>query len=283
VGTPDRFIVLPDGRRLGYAEYGDPQGRPLLYFPGTPHSRLSAPNDESWLVQGGIRFITLERPGFGISEFQPGRRLLDWPVDVGHFLDRLGIARCYVAGTSGGAPYVAACGHAMPDRLRRAAIVAGGGPLDAPQATSGMAWSRRSAVWLLRCAPSACERLGGALPFHRHPGLIYRYMRRALATDAEVLASRWPVLMADVSEALRPGMRGFVRELRIFAGDWGFRLEDISVPVDVWHGEADRATPIAMGRHMARCIPGARPHWIPGAGHLLWYSHQEEIIRGLLE
>ena len=27
---------LPDRRTLGYAEYGDPQGKPLFYFHGCP-------------------------------------------------------------------------------------------------------------------------------------------------------------------------------------------------------------------------------------------------------
>jgi hypothetical protein len=54
----DRHVILTDGRRLGYAEYGDRKGRPLLFFPGTPHSRWSAPYDEAWIASAGIRFIT---------------------------------------------------------------------------------------------------------------------------------------------------------------------------------------------------------------------------------
>jgi len=38
----DQHLVLPDGRRLGFAEYDDARGRPLLYFHGHPGSRYEA-------------------------------------------------------------------------------------------------------------------------------------------------------------------------------------------------------------------------------------------------
>jgi len=37
---PDNVVRLRDGRILGYAEYGDPTGRPAFLFHGTPGSRL---------------------------------------------------------------------------------------------------------------------------------------------------------------------------------------------------------------------------------------------------
>ncbi|MFN2241868.1 MAG: alpha/beta fold hydrolase, partial [Anaerolineae bacterium] len=76
-----QVILLSSGRRLGFAEYGDPEGEPVLYFHGAPSSRLLHP-DEEITRSLGARLIILERPGFGLSDFQPGRRLLDWPDDV---------------------------------------------------------------------------------------------------------------------------------------------------------------------------------------------------------
>ena len=35
-------ITLTDGRALGFAEYGDPKGWPVMYFHGWPSSRLEA-------------------------------------------------------------------------------------------------------------------------------------------------------------------------------------------------------------------------------------------------
>src|SRR5438132_12266206 len=74
-------IRLSDGGTLGYAEYGDPSGVPVLFFHGTPSSRLAtAP---SWSDTSlGVRLIVPDRPGIGLSTYKPKRTLLDWPNDV---------------------------------------------------------------------------------------------------------------------------------------------------------------------------------------------------------
>ena len=88
MATRNQTLILRCGRRLGFAEYGDPAGKPVLYFHGTPSSRLLHP-DEGITRSLGARLIILERPGFGLSDFQPGRELLDWPDDVVEAADQL--------------------------------------------------------------------------------------------------------------------------------------------------------------------------------------------------
>ena len=127
----DSQIRLGDGRRMGFAQYGDPAGRPLFFFQGTPSSRLLHP-DQTITRSLGVRHIQLDRPGFGLSDFQPGRTLLDWPDDVAKVADRLGIERFAVVGVSGGGPYVAACAYRIPQRLTAAAMVGSVAPLDGP-------------------------------------------------------------------------------------------------------------------------------------------------------
>src|SRR5215510_3131644 len=103
-----QFVDLPDGRRLAYAEYGDPQGHPTFYFHGLPGSRLEAVLAAESAAQAGIRLVASDRPGVGGSDPQPRRTLLDWPADVVQLADRIGVARFSIIGVSGGAPYAAA-------------------------------------------------------------------------------------------------------------------------------------------------------------------------------
>ena len=117
---PDRqTLTLRDGRALGYAEYGDPGGIPGFYFHGHPGSRLEAQLADQAAVETGIRIIALDRPGYGRSDFQPGRRILDWPSDAAEVADQLGIGAVPVLGASGGGPYALACGYVLPERFRR--------------------------------------------------------------------------------------------------------------------------------------------------------------------
>ena len=86
---PGLSITLKHRRRLGYVEYGDPHGKAVLYFPGTPRSRLLHPPLDV-TASLGMRLLALERPGYGISDFQSARRLLDWPGDASASADVLG-------------------------------------------------------------------------------------------------------------------------------------------------------------------------------------------------
>src|SRR5205823_6605134 len=125
-----RVASLSGGRRLGYADWGDPDGRPLLFFHGTPASRLAVEWADGSAAEHGIRLLSLDRPGHGLSDPAPGRSLLDWARDIDAFADALGLERFAVAGWSGGGPYVLACAYALTDRLADAVVLSGCGPLD---------------------------------------------------------------------------------------------------------------------------------------------------------
>src|SRR5512136_1482675 len=109
-------IALSDGRTLAYAEYGDPTGQPVFFFHGMPGSRLFRPPDQI-TAKVGVRLITTDRPGYGLSTFQPGRRFLDWPGDIAQLADHLNMEKFAVMGHSAGGPYVAACAYALPQRV----------------------------------------------------------------------------------------------------------------------------------------------------------------------
>ncbi len=79
VETRDHTIHLHDGRTLGYAEYGVPEGKAVFYFGA---SRLEARFLAEQATQAGVRLIGIDRPGMGLSSFQAGRQLLDWSADV---------------------------------------------------------------------------------------------------------------------------------------------------------------------------------------------------------
>ena len=124
----DRIVRLADGRALAYAEWGAPDGFPVFGFHGSPGSRRTHLGEEA-PRSADVRLILPDRPGFGLSDPQPGRALLDWPRDVAALADHLGVDRFAVYGFSGGGPYALACAWAMPERVTAAAVVGGEGPI----------------------------------------------------------------------------------------------------------------------------------------------------------
>jgi pimeloyl-ACP methyl ester carboxylesterase len=282
-------LTLRDGRALGYAEYGDPHGRPVLFFHGIPGSRLFHYPEDALTASLGVRLVTLDRPGYGLSDFQPTRRMLDWPDDVMQLADALKIDRFAIAGHSGGAPYVAACAYKCPSRLVGAAILSGLGPLGAPEVTRGMNAINRLGLAVARREPWLLWRLLIYLYFRKgreDPAALFdRGSASRPAADQTVFARPEvrAVCLESCAEAFRNGTRGHAWEARLLSRPWGFRLQEISMHVHLWHGDADVETPISMGRHVASAIPDCRATFCPGEGHLLMFDHWREILTALTE
>lgn len=275
---------LPDGRELAWLEVGDPNGPVVFVFHGTPGSRLQLSFDQEPIAASGVRFIAVDRPGYGHSTLRPHRRLADWASDVGCLADHLKIDRFFLIGYSGGGPHAAACGRFLPHRVLGAGIVSGVGPLSEPGSEVAMMSFNRLIVRLARKSQYL------VYPFFALSTFIFRrWPERALragsgqlpSSDIEVL-SRPRVKSAFIDDYRRFSSttpRAAAQDFAIFARDWGFRLEDITVPVHIWHGDNDRNVPISLGRLQAEQIPGARMHEIRGAGHMLVVDHLEEILR----
>lgn len=84
-------LTLPDGRKLGYAQYGSPTGKAILYQHGFPGSRLEAAQHHDLGKELGLRVIAIDRPGIGWSSPHPESTLLDWPRDVERLTEHLGL------------------------------------------------------------------------------------------------------------------------------------------------------------------------------------------------
>lgn len=281
----DHQIQLQDGRRLGYAEYGDPTGKPVFFFQGTPSSRLIHP-DEDLTRSLGVRLVMMDRPGFGLSDFQPGRRLLDWPSDVVEVAELFGFECFSVVGISGGGPYVAACAYQIPKRLAGVAMVSSMGPVDAPGATQGMPSIRRAGVFVGRHAPWLVRPLVWLTsnPRRNPERFFVRNTTHNPPADQALLTQLAfrEMLRASYAEATSTGIQGYAWEVQLVARPWGFRLDEIDVEVHLWHGEEDTSTPPAMARYMAEEIPNCRATFLPGEGHFLLFTHWEQILTTLL-
>jgi pimeloyl-ACP methyl ester carboxylesterase len=284
----DEHVRLPDGRRLGYAEYGDPSGRPVLYFHGFPGSRLEAGLTDGMGRLLGARVIAPDRPGYGLSDFQPGRSIGDWPGDATALADALGIDRFAAVGVSGGGPFLLACAAQIPDRLAAAALVCPLGPVAAPGGADEMRPLHRLGFLLGRRAPGMIRPIfaAGMRYVGRNPErFVSRLAARLGEPDRSVL--RRPEIGAAFMESFREGARsgpaGAVHELALLSRPWGFELGDVPIPVRLWHGELDSVIPPSMARAQERAIPRCRATYCPGEGHFsLPVNNVREILSAVI-
>ena len=127
-----RQAQLKDGRRLGFAEYGDRDGAPLILLHDLFGNRALRHPDDSILSRLGIRLIGVDRPGYGQSTRKPGRSLMDVAEDIMLLSKALGLERFSVLGFDAGAPYALACAYRFPELIKRCAVVASLPPMDNP-------------------------------------------------------------------------------------------------------------------------------------------------------
>jgi pimeloyl-ACP methyl ester carboxylesterase len=282
--TTDKVISLRDGRILGYTEYGDPDGKPVFFFHGLPGSRRQRHPDDSIAIKLGARIIAIDRPGYGLSDFQQGRTLLDWPDDVAQLTDALKIDQFAAIGVSGGGPYLLACAYKMPERITSATTISGMGPTDDPDAIDGMLPSMRLGLGIAPRVPWGFVRLALdpiARMVSRNP-LGAKKLMPSSAPAADKKAFARPDIQEidrqDLSEAYRNGAQGAFWEVVLLASPWGFRLEDIHIKVFLWHGEEDTTVPQQMGRYVARTLSNCNAKFYPGEGHTLIYNYWREIL-----
>jgi pimeloyl-ACP methyl ester carboxylesterase len=272
----NQTVIAPDGRTLGYAEWGDPAGRPIVALHGTPGSRLDRhPNDE--LVRSlGVRLITYDRPGYGLSDRQRGRTVNDCVHDLVAVLDALGVEDFAVMGGSGGGPHCLAVAAALPDRVSRAACVVGVAP-----------YTALGEAWVEGMDPANVEEFGWALSgedtLHAQLAIAQREMEERVSADPSTVLGNFDLPDADreilsrpeiaalivetVTEQGRQGVWGWVDDDLALTADWGFDPATIHVPTAVWWGAADVLVPAAHGEWIARTVPGALSRVNPSGGH----------------
>ena len=282
--TSDSVISLRDGRALGYAEYGDPGGKPVFFFHGLPGSRRQRHPDESIAIELGARIIAIDRPGYGLSDFQQGRTLLDWPGDVAQLAGELKIDQFAAIGVSGGGPYLLACAYKMPERITTATVVSGMGPVDEQDAIKGMLPSMRLGLDIAPKVPWGFVRLAldpVAKLISKNP-LAAKKLVPYSAPEADKKAYARPDIQEvdrqDLSEAYRNGAQGAFWEVVLLASPWGFRLEDIHKKIFLWHGEEDTTIPQHIGKYVARTLSDRTSKFYPGEGHTLIYNYWREIL-----
>ena len=280
----EETVHLRDGRSLAYATWGHRQGKPVFLFHGSPSSRLFRPSP-SVTASFGVRLITVDRPGFGASDFQKDRRLLDWPDDVAQLADALEIERFAIVGHSNGGPFALACAVKIPSRLTSVGLVSTVVPLnEITGAYDELVEEQRRFADRAREDPAnAAESIAqGARWLIENPGVFLEAPRpepdRRLLEEPGVHA----MFLESVRESARQGLEGYAWDEVLCTKPWGFSLADSKVSVHLWHGDQDPYIPRAHVDYMVSLLPECEATFYPDEAHGVIVSRWEEILTRLI-
>lgn len=284
----NQILELKDGRKLGFAEYGDLEGIAVFHFNGSGGSRLERPADAGMLKELGIRYISTDRPGHGNSSPKSDRELLDWPEDVAAIADHLDIDQFHVLGWSAGGPHALACAYKLPSRVISGALVSALGPPNRPEPYKGytgflkllMIWGRKypKIVYVFR-------------------GMAAKQINRESERTGEKFVKSLPVvdrvpfenplvkemLISDIKEGYKQGGKGPARDDIIINSPWKFDIRNIRTHFDIWQGDSDKNVPANQGMYQAEILPDNSFHLLSNKGHMFLLEEWRNVLSELIK
>ena len=290
----DQTFTLSNNHTIGYSICGPKSSPPIFFLHGYPSSRFEGALLSKIANKVGARIISPDRPGIGLSTFDPHRKLLDYPKDISQLASHLGLKAYSVVGGSGGGPYALACAKVLPkSELKGVGVLAGVGPVDL--GLDGMRLSTRIFMSLMRWTPGLLKWVTDMTVVRaiRNPDPnAYKNMMtkqwRYLTKAERELFFKDPETIDDLvrvtREHFRQGSEASMKEGQIAVVPWGFKLEDVDCnKVKLWYAAEDINTPVQMGRKMAARLKNAELKEYPGETHFtLSEKYGEEILRDIV-
>src|SRR5215471_6102072 len=252
-------VQLPDGAVVAFQEYGDPAGTPVIFCHGWPSSRTMAQLADEPARALGIRIISPDRPGISGSSMQRDRKLSDWPRVVEQFTNNLEIGEFRILAISGGAPYAYSTAVAMPERVRAIAIVGGAIPFAELKDFKGLLPLYRWMLAFYRNRPQLLRQffrlarpfLAFRAPIRFRPLLLEMLLLRPCDAASLRDDAAFEAIFESQRRAWRGSVEGVMIDAQIYARPWGFAIEDVPVPVRLWHGMEDRAFAVRLAEEIA--------------------------------
>jgi pimeloyl-ACP methyl ester carboxylesterase len=281
-------VQLDDGAVIALQEYGDPSGTPVIFCHGWPSSRTMAQLAEESARSLGVRIISPDRPGISDSSIQVDRKLSDWPSAVERLVDDFEIDEFRILAISGGAPYAYATAVALPERVRAIAVVGGVIPFAELKDFKGLLPLYRWMLAFYRNRPQLLRQLFRLVrpflsvraPIRLRPLLLKMLLLRPCDAASLRDDAAFEAIFESQRRAWRGSAEGVMIDARIYAQPWGFAIEDVRVPVRLWHGIEDRAFAVRMAEEIANRFPNCKARFIQNEGH---YSLPIRYVREILQ
>jgi 3-oxoadipate enol-lactonase len=253
--VPDALqqVTLPTGATVGLTDSGG-DGPVVVFSHGLlMNHTMFAPQVAS--LRDSYRVVTWDERGHGEAEHEGTWTYWDSADDLVAILDHLGVETAVLAGMSQGGFLSLRAALRYPERVRALILLdTQAGPEDpeivplyegmtAAWAADGPSQDTLDFAAAAILGPGSDEQpwkdLWAAMPNHRSPQVMHALIEREDITD---------------------------------------RLDEITVPALVVHGDADASIPVAKAEELAAGLKGALPLvLVPGAGHAANLTHPERV------
>ncbi|WP_379547984.1 hypothetical protein ACFCW2_02665 [Qipengyuania sp. DSG2-2] len=270
-----------DGQVIGWEEYGDPSGAPVLFFHPIEGALLTEPLAQI-AAENGLRIIVPWRPFHGdtTGTVQGHKTPEDFADRLPGFLDHLDVDQCTAVTTHAGAPYMFAFAQGHPARLKAAVGLGAFVPIYDAEGMVMLRKAHRKQLRLVRIAPAFAKIYMRAMlatigtgEFHRFVQEFYQGCERELASmQSPAMVS---LLRSSASYVVRGRFTGLVDTMLNWAADWSPLCRNIQVPVHMIYGSEDATTSAELAHKACDAFGFAEPEFVPDAGSFLLLDQPE--------
>jgi len=278
-------IHLHDGRYLGFVEYGNPEGEPIMYCHSLIHADQQLLHKLEIQQQINYRIIAPKRPGFfGSSPANTSYSLQNHADDITQLANHLQLKSFTVLAYSNGAPYAAALAQQHPHRVKKLILIS---PFVPPSMDK---------INLLNTLDRFMYQFGKYMPSKAIERMTYIVLKNIyeephafidknlsyMSEDERYFAQSEPLrdyFCQWIKAAFPERVNAVSHDLFVRIRDWQFEPSDIKVPVELWHAKDDSTVPIACAKQFAASIPTCNSHWLEQGGHYIFFTKFEDILQ----
>lgn len=271
----EHTLQLSDSCKLQALEFGAPQGKPVVYFHGSPGSAIERQDQARLLEQHKIRLIAINRPGVGDSTLDANKDYSAQALSkrLIQLLDALNIKQASMMGFSVGGLYAATTAYHYPERVDRLILLSSVAPFERQELRSKL---NENLQWFYSTALSDPEAVLAALSEFDSAEAIYAYYEGIISEPDKVIFSKADfraTYLQAFTAALKQGLDSVLHDLINTASPWGFDLNELSVQTQQWYGNQDHNIPVEIGHYLDSAIPQCVSVYFENTGH--FYSHPQ--------
>jgi len=282
----ETHIRLSDGRRLQYAEYGDPQGIPIIHIHGVLGGRYERLPDDLLTRKLGVRLIIPDRPGYGLSDPVAHHSYPDFAYDLLELVEHLKLSQFSIMGLSVGAIYASAFAYIEPHKLKNIAMISSTPPFRSFADYEGLQPSLKLLIAFSKYLPTAAQMIARVAIKNACKDPVKFFSNIPVSTSDRTILSN-PLYAEHFRSCLLSGSEachsGFIQDIMISGEPWPFAFEDIQKKIDFWHGTQDTHSPLNRIMPVIHGTKNKQLHKIEGGGHFLIYHHWQEILQSLTQ
>lgn len=281
-GNEVSSITLADGRRLSYLALGTESDEAIVYFHSFTGSRLELPLLQNHLPFPEKRWIAIDRPGFGDSSPLPGRTIVDFANDLETLRQTLGLKQLTLVGYCSGAAYALAYSSLYSERVAQCLLISPTPPADIIVGSDQSPILLKMYYRMMRHFPRLVSPLLGMLT-RITPAQYIENMRtkrsrfyRLPPADLDLLSNTdfYQFYLANIERS----MSGWRAEGRLMASDWGFKLDDLDVPISIHQGTHDTVSSFDMVKELQRQLGMVPLYTWPEETHFLIFRHAQTLF-----